>query len=167
MDEIINLYRRHASAVFRFAWGLCGERSEAEDIVSETFVRLLTKPPRIETRTALAYLLAVARNTHLTLKRRRWREVPLPDEICARECDPEGRLDDHARLESVLRALGDVPEGERSALLLRVNHDLSYEEIAAVLETSVCAARVRVHRARLRLASARETGGKNESRSDT
>jgi len=56
------LYQQHASAVFRFAWGLSGDPYEAEDIVSETFVRLLTKAPSIKTRTALAYLLAVARN---------------------------------------------------------------------------------------------------------
>ena len=57
MDQFETLYREHASAVFRFAWGLCGNRSCAEDLVSETFVRLLTKAPRIRTRTALAYLL--------------------------------------------------------------------------------------------------------------
>ncbi len=61
MEQFETIYRRHASAVFRFAWGLCGNRSCAEDLVSETFVRLLTKAPRIRTRTALAYLLAVAR----------------------------------------------------------------------------------------------------------
>lgn len=151
MDELEALYRRHASAVFRFAWGLCGERAGAEDIVSETFVRLLTKAPRIETGTALAYLLAVARNTYLSGRRKR-REVPLTGEVLAPERDPVGRLDDQARLEVVLRALDDLPEGQRAALLLRVDHDLSYKEIACVLGTSVGTAKVRVHRARLRLA---------------
>ena len=60
MDEIEKLYRKHASAVLRFAWGLCGDRGAAEDVVSETFMRILTRVPRIETRTALGYLLAVA-----------------------------------------------------------------------------------------------------------
>ena len=160
MDELETLYRQHAGAVFRFAWGLCGDRSDAEDIVSETFVRLLTKAPHIETRTALAYLLAVARNTYLTGLRRRRREVPLSAEIPAPENDPISRLDDQARLETVLQALRNLPEGERAALLLRVDHDLPYEEIAAALGTSVGAAKVRVHRARLRLASALATQGR-------
>ena len=160
MDEFETLYRQHASAVFRFAWGLCGDRSGAEDIVSETFVRLLTKAPRIETRTALAYLLTVARNTYLTGQRRRRREVPLPAEIPAPEHDPASRLDNQARLEVVLRALRGLPEGERAALLLRVDHDLSYEEIASALGISAGAAKVRVHRARLRLASALKSQGR-------
>lgn len=122
MNDLEALYRQHAAAVFRFALGLCGDRSGAEDLVSETYVRLATRAPRLETQTALA---------------------------------------------SVLRDLRDLPEGERTALLLRVDHDLSYEEIATVLGTSVGAARVRVHRARLRLAGStdrKET--RNATRSD-
>jgi RNA polymerase sigma-70 factor (ECF subfamily) len=162
MDEFETLYRQHASAVFRFAWGLCGDRAEAEDIVSETFVRIMTKSPRIETQTALAYLLAVARNTFLTGQRRRRREVPLTEEIPTPAHDPVSNLDDQARLEATLKALINIPEGERAALLLRVDHDLPYEEIACALGTSVGAAKVRVHRARLRLSRALELQGRKK-----
>ncbi len=160
MDEFEALYRQHASAVFRFAWGLCGDRSTAEDLVSETFVRILTKAPRIETRTALAYLLAVARNTYLSGIRRSRREVSLPEDIVAPEEDPSRRLDDRARLEVVTRALRDLPEGERTALLLRVDHELPYDDIARALGISVAAARVRVHRARVRLTNAETISGR-------
>jgi len=156
MEPFEEIYRRHASAVFRFAWGLCGDRTRAEDLVSETFVRLLTRAPKIRTQTALAYLLAVARNTYLTSKSKQKREVPLTDDLVAPGLDPGERLDDQARLKIVLGALGELPEGERAALLLRVDHDLSYEEIAAALEISVGAAKVRVHRARTRLHAAQE-----------
>ncbi|MBN2169808.1 MAG: RNA polymerase sigma factor [Candidatus Krumholzibacteriota bacterium] len=160
MNDIETLYRRHASSVFRFALGLCGDRVAAEDIVSETFVRLLTRAPRIETRTALAYLLAIARNTYLNGRRRRRREVPLTEDIAAPENDPAGRLDDRDHLAAALSALAVLPEGERSALLLRVDHELSYEEIAAALGTTAGAAKVRVHRARLRLADRLESQGR-------
>ncbi|MBU0754521.1 MAG: sigma-70 region 4 domain-containing protein, partial [Planctomycetes bacterium] len=56
--------------------------------------------------------------------------------------------------------LHDLPEGERTALLLRVDHDLPYDEIAGALGTSVAAAKVRVHRARLHLASKLELQGR-------
>lgn len=152
MNEFETLYRTHAAAILRFAWGLCGDRSRAEDIVSETFVRVLTRAPRIETQTARAYLLTIARNCYLGGLRRRQREVPLPEDLPAPDEDPAGRLHNEARLAATLDALRDLPEGERAALLLRVDHDLPYEEIAAALEISVGAAKVRVHRARLRLA---------------
>ena len=108
MDEFEALYRQHASAVFRFAWGLCGDRNGAEDIVSDTFVRVLTRAPKIKTRTALAYLLAVARNTYLNSLRKRRREVELNEEIPAPERDPGRQIDDQARLEAVLRDAGDA-----------------------------------------------------------
>jgi RNA polymerase sigma-70 factor (ECF subfamily) len=161
MSEIERLYRQHASAIFRFAWGLCGNRSEAEDIVSETFVRILTKAPRIETQTALAYLLAVARNVFISAGRVRRREVELPDDVRAPELDLAGPLDDRAGLEAVLARLSALPEGEKAALLLRVDHGLSYEDIASALGTSVGAAKVRVHRARVRLAVARTPQERN------
>jgi RNA polymerase sigma-70 factor (ECF subfamily) len=157
MDQIEEIYCRHASAVYRFAWGLCGNRACAEDLVSETFVRLLTRAPRIQTQTALAYLLAVARNTFLTSRQQQKREVPLTADIPAPNVDPGQRIDDRARLEATLAALGNLPEGERAALLLRVDHDLSYEDIASALGTTVGAAKVRVHRARMRLSQALES----------
>lgn len=160
MDDLDTLYRRHAPAVLRFCWGLSGDRSQAEDLVSETFVRLLTRGPRLETGTALAYLLAIARNAFLNRRRRTSREAPLPEDVAAPDADPSDRLDDRIRVAAVLRALAELPEGERTALLLRVDHELPYEEIAAVLGITSVAARVRVHRARTRLAAVPGTCGR-------
>ena len=152
MNDFEQLYRRHASALLRFAWGLSGSRAVAEDLVQETFVRILVRAPRFATRSALAYLLAVVRNTYLKGRRRTARETPLPDDLPAATDDLDLRIDDRDRLAAVTRALSELPEGERSALLLRVDHELPYDEIAATLDISVGAAKVRVHRARLRLA---------------
>jgi RNA polymerase sigma-70 factor (ECF subfamily) len=152
------LYRQHALAVFRFAYGLCRERSEAEDIVSETFARVVTRVHGIENATARAYLLTVARNVFLDGKRRAARDARILREMNRDLPETAPQPDDGARLASALEALGALPEGERAALLLRLDHGMSYEQIAAALGISVAAAKVRVHRARLRLASARKTG---------
>jgi RNA polymerase sigma-70 factor, ECF subfamily len=154
MNQVEEIYRRHAPAVYRFALGLCGDRARAEDLVSETFVRLLTRAPEIRTQTALAYLLAVARNTYLTSRHKLAREVPLVDDYPAPDVDPGQRLDLQAQLAATLQALSLLPEGERAALLLRADHELTYEEIAAALGITAGAAKVRVHRARIRLAEA-------------
>lgn len=153
--DLEGLYRQHALAVFRFAYGLCRNRSEAEDIVSEAFARAVTRAGAIEAATARAYLLTVARNVFLDGRRRAARDARVLTEIEHEPRDPEP---DGDRLASTLKALGRLPEGERAALLLRLDHGMSYEEIAATLGISITAAKVRVHRARVRLTHARKTG---------
>lgn len=157
MDEIETLYRHHATAVYRFALGLSGDPATAEDLVSEAFFRVLTRASAIRTETALAYLLAITRNAFLQGRRRLHREAPLPELVPDEAPGPAAQLDGRERLESVLLALRELPEGERAALLLRLDQGLSYEEIAAALGISIGAAKVRVHRARLKLASARDS----------
>ncbi len=158
MTDFEQLYRQHAPALLRFGWGLTGDRAVAEDLVSDTFVRLMVRAPKIRTRTALAYLLAVVRNTWLTQRRRSDRLTTLPDDLPARRQDLDADMDHRARLAATMVALDDLPEGERSALLLRVDHDLSYDEIAAALDTTPGAAKVRVHRARMRLSRVLDEG---------
>lgn len=157
------LYRQHASAVFRFVYGLSRNRAEAEDIVSETFARVVTRAHKIANITARAYLFAVARNAFLDARRRHARETRVALELPLAQPDPMSLHDDRDRLAAALKALGAIPEGERAAFLLRVDHDLSYDEIAATLGISVTAAKVRVHRARLRLASASKTGEQDDA----
>ncbi len=111
----------------------------------------------VTTRSALAYMLAVVRNTYLKSLRHTSREAPLSDDLPALSFDIDLRIDDRARLRKVTQSLAELPEGERSALMLRVDHELPYDEIAAALNITVGAAKVRVHRARLRLLRACRT----------
>ena len=156
--DIEALYRQHVLAVFRFAYGLCQNRSEAEDIVADVFARVLTRANRIESATARAYLLTVARNVFLDSRRRAARDARLLREMEREQPDTGERPDNSARLGVALKALGALPEGERAALLLRLDHALPYEQIAATLGISVAAAKVRVHRARMRLVSTSQIG---------
>jgi len=156
------LYRRHAPDLHRYALFLSGDRAAAEDLVSETFVRVWGARERVELTTVRAYLLAIVRNLYLQGLRRARREEPLDPVVAgaAAPADPAPPADAAhaaaAELDHVLAALARLPEIDRTALLLRVDEDLSYEEIAAILGIAVVAARVKVHRARARLAAARE-----------
>jgi RNA polymerase sigma-70 factor (ECF subfamily) len=158
IGDLETLYREHALAVFRFPLGLCRNRAEAEDIVSEAFARVVTRADKIESVTARAYLLTVARNVFLDSKRRTARDARMLKDMEHEPADTVSQLDDRDRLAGALKALGTLPEGERAALLLRLDHALPYEQIAATLGISVPAAKVRVHRARMRLASVRKAG---------
>jgi RNA polymerase sigma-70 factor (ECF subfamily) len=160
MIEFATFYRDHAADVYRFALFLCGDRTLAEDIVSETFVRVWGARERVEIRTVRAYLLAIARNLYLHGLRRERRRADLDETVV----DPGRRVDDtrEARdeLNRVLARLQELPEVDRSALLMRAEENLSYEEIAAALGISPVAARVKVHRARAKLSAAREEPGR-------
>jgi RNA polymerase sigma-70 factor (ECF subfamily) len=66
----------------------------------------------------------------------------------------------------VLAALQALPEIDRAAVLMRAEEGMSYEEIAAALGISLPAAKVKVHRARLKLAEARLPGGPAHARKE-
>ena len=154
--DFAGLYHRHAGDVFRYALFLSGDRTTAEDIVSETFVRVWGARERVELTTVRGYLLAIARNVFLQGLRRRRREVVLADSLADRAPTPDAAHEVTAELRRVLAALAELPEIDRTALLLRVDEGLPYEDIAAILDISPTAARVKVHRARAKLARTRE-----------
>lgn len=152
--DFAGLYRRHAADVFRFAFYLSGDRATAEDVVSETFVRVWGARDRVELATVRGYLLAIARNVYLQGLRRRRREAPLDEAHTQAHAapTPEASHEVTDELQRALAALATLPESDRTALLLRLDEGLGYDEIAAILGTTPIAARVRVHRARARLA---------------
>jgi RNA polymerase sigma-70 factor (ECF subfamily) len=154
MTEFEALYRRHATDVHRFALYLTGDRALAEDIVSETFVRVWTSPSDVRPATVKAYLFTIARRIFLDGRRRNARLAPLEDGHADQGPDPHARAAARDELERTLAALQTLPETDRAALLMRAQDGLPYEDIAASLGLSVAAAKVKVHRARVRLAQA-------------
>jgi RNA polymerase sigma-70 factor (ECF subfamily) len=157
MTEFEALYRRYAPDVFRFSFCLCGERAAAEDITSETFVRAWNASGPIRASTAKAYLFAIARNCYLQGLRRRasrgGRTVELDENLPDPEAGPDATAVGRSELHCVLQALRMLPEIDRTVLLLRAQEGLSYEEIAQATGLSLVAVKVKLHRARLRLAA--------------
>ncbi len=145
------VYARYSGDVFRFAYWLCGDREEAQDILSETFIRLWAGEGEVRAATVKAYLFTIARNLFRQRARRRNRERALDDDLPSRLPATDARAEARDELDAVARILRELPESDRSALLMRAQHELPYEEIARVLDISVSAAKVKVHRARLKL----------------
>ena len=149
------LYRTHARDVYRFALFLSGNAALADDIVSETFVRAWHARSRLDLTTVKGYLFAIARNLYLHQRRETRPTQPVDDRVRDPAPDPQRRIDARRDLDAVLAALQTLPEIDRAALLMRADEELPYEEIARALEITVSAAKVKVHRARLKLAEAR------------
>lgn len=113
-------------------------------------LRVWASPVPVEMPTVKAYLFAIARRLFLTEVNKQSRSVELPETIAAPAVVPDHGIE----LERVMAGLALLPELERSALLLRAEHGLSYQEIATALGIRAATARVKVHRARLNLAAA-------------
>ncbi|MBD3872928.1 MAG: RNA polymerase sigma factor [Acidobacteria bacterium] len=145
------LYEAYFTDVYRFALWLTRDRSEAEDVASETFVRAWARRGRLRTNTLKAYLLATARNIFLNQRGRARGHAELSEELPDGAPDPHRQTNARIELERVNGAIGRLPETDGVALVLRSEHSLPYSEIARVLEISKGAARVKVHRARRRL----------------
>ena len=71
--------------------------------------------------------------------------------------NPHTDAEDRIELRRVLEALQQMPEVDRTVLLLRVQEEWSYQEIADAVQLSLPAVKVKIHRARLKLAQWRTT----------
>lgn len=149
-DDLYLLYSRQ---VRRFALFLTGDPALADDVTSETFVRAWITPAEIRTPTVKAYLFAIARNLCKDALRQRGRQAGFDDigPLLDSRPGPDSHFESKLQLHAVLSELAQFAEVDRATLLLRVQEEMSYEEIARTLEITPVAARVKVHRARLRL----------------
>jgi RNA polymerase sigma-70 factor (ECF subfamily) len=145
------LYERYAGDVYRFAYWLSGNHHDASDLTSETFARVWTAATEPRTESVKAYLFTIARNLH----RKQWRLAARQDELDEMMPDtaaaPDAAAVRNDELERTFAALQQLPELDRTLLLLRAEEDLSYDDIAAATGLSSAAARVRVFRARAAL----------------
>ena len=149
------LYDLYANEVYKFAYWLSGDRFEAEDITSETFVRVWVRFNSIRTETLKAYLFTIARNIYLKKLRKGKNHIALNDAFPDRNPEPEKLVDSRLELQRVRFALQNLAEIDRAAFVLRVQHELSYAEISRVLGISLTATKVKVHRVRKKLLAAR------------
>jgi RNA polymerase sigma-70 factor, ECF subfamily len=149
------VYRQYANDVYRLALWLCGNAAMAEDVTTETFIRAWAGYDEAKGSSVKSYLLTIARHLVQKWGARRAREELISPELPDKGPSADDRLAITGELTRVLSALQRLPEVDRAALALRVEEDLSYEEIASILEISVSAAKVKVHRARLKLTLAR------------
>jgi RNA polymerase sigma-70 factor, ECF subfamily len=151
----------HIDRLYRAAWSLCGSREEAEDLVQETFARVLRKPRILHSEDDLGYLLRVLRNTFFSQRRtaaRRPHTTALPDDLDLVEdraaANPESRVES----EELYAAIAALPDDFRVALIAIDVVGLSYREAARSLRVREATITTRLHRARQRVAKALQEG---------
>jgi RNA polymerase sigma-70 factor (ECF subfamily) len=137
-DRIREALDRFEGPLLLYAGRLLRDRHGAEDVVQEAFLRLLRADPasvRLP-----GWLYAVVRNLSLDrMRRQTWMERSDTDAVEARTGtdDPAARASVRDAAAAAVRALEALPERQREALRLRLQHGLSYREIAEVMDVTV------------------------------
>jgi RNA polymerase sigma-70 factor (ECF subfamily) len=145
---------QHLDVLYRAAWALCGSREDAEDLVQETYARVLARP-RVIREDERAYLMRALRNTFYSRLRtasRRPQQVATLDDV--EPIDPRAGLrpERAAEIGEVMEAISELPEDFRLALVAVDVIGLSYGEAATALDTREATITTRLYRARQRIA---------------
>jgi RNA polymerase sigma-70 factor, ECF subfamily len=150
----------HVDRLYRAAWALCGSREDAEDLVQDTFTRVLARPRIVRGDDDLGYLLRVLRNTFIS-KRRTAGRRPVSAGIAPEELE----LPDHRRAtqpdvaagtREVFAIIAALPEDFRDAITAIDVVGLSYAEAARALRVREGTVTSRLYRARAQVAKALE-----------
>jgi RNA polymerase sigma-70 factor, ECF subfamily len=160
MTDIESLYKRYAPDVRRFVLFLSGDPVIADEITSDTFMSAWLAGERIRQPTVKSYLFAIARNLYLDLQRRQGRHAELDEQMTDKRVGAQKHMEQSAEIRAVLAALRQLPEMDRTALLMRALDEMPYEEIAQTLGIPVVTAKVKVYRARLKLMQSRQGRGR-------
>lgn len=140
--------------LFGFALALCRDRTVAEDLVQETYLRALRAARRpLGSEDVRPWLFTILHNVWRNERRRRVAE-PLDDlpEIVetavATQASAEAELDRGAATDSIRRAIDELPETYREVVALRFSEGFSYQQIAATLDCPAGTVMSRLARAR-------------------
>src|SRR5262245_41512482 len=129
LSEIDAAYREHGSALLAYLRHRAGVA--AADLLQETFVQAIRGADRLSQAVSpRAWLFGIARHVAMSARRRPRRHVPLPADVAAKAepaADP--------RIDAMRGAMARLPEEQREALEFRLRDELSYEEIAQVMNT--------------------------------
>ncbi len=145
------LYKNYAKHVYRFAYWLTGNDDEAKDITSETFVRVWTAETNPRTESVKAYLFTIARNLYLQDRRKKGRLSAINDEMIDDTILPDKKAEINSDLKQVQKVLQQLPEMDRTVLIMRAEEEMSYRDIAQITGLSISAIKVKVFRARIKI----------------
>jgi RNA polymerase sigma-70 factor (ECF subfamily) len=155
-DELV---ARHQRALFAFAWRYLHNSADAEDLVIEAFVRLHQARGRLRPDTNLSAWLFTAL-ANLCHNRHRWRtrhpevslDAPLPPgESQMPPAGPEHPIERDEAQAALKAAIDRLPHDHRTVVLLHHYEQLSYREIAAIVNCSERGVETRLYRARQQL----------------
>lgn len=150
-DAFDVLYSRFSTRLFTYARTILRNEAKAVDMVQQVFTSVYASRATFNGKNFDAWIFSIARNACLREKRIEQRTTPLDDGEPADVTSPDALSE--ADLNVIRRAVDALADDDRTIIRLRYFDDLSYADIALLLDISVSAAKVRVFRARRTLAA--------------
>ncbi len=154
------LVQAYQIPVFNLTYRMLGNAQEAEDAAQETFLRAYKRLSTYQPDKKFSnWILSIASHYCIDLLRRRrfqWLSIdddPVMEWLPSDEEQPDNAALRGERAEEVRALLERLDPSYRAPLVLRYWHDLSYKEIASMLELTEPAVKTRLHRARLQMAA--------------
>jgi len=148
----------HIDALYRVALRLTGNASDADDLVQETMLKAYRAWHQYQQGTnAKGWLLTILRHAFINEYRRRTRHPETVDIDAiepfavfdeGQDDDPQGRFFDQIVDDEVLRAIDELPEQFREAVVLSDVEGMSYEEVGKILEVPIGTVKSRLFRGR-------------------
>lgn len=160
-----DLVGRHSGALFAYIRGMVGSHEEAEDLYQETWTRVIRHGASFKGGTVRGWIWRIAKNAVIDCSRRRKPDVSLDqavgeegallgDFLDAGEMPIPDRVDAADLGQRIAACVAKLPEQQREVFLMRTVGDLSFKEIADILEVPLNTALGRMHYAVTRLREA-------------
>lgn len=151
-DLVARLYETYATDVLRVSYFYLGDRSKAEDVVQDVFIRLMQSKPQLEVGKEKSWLLKVALNLCRDHWRSAWvKRVFLGDEKIATITDDNDSIESRVEKEALLQAVHSLSPNYREVVLLFYYQGMSLEEISTMTDIPIGTLGSRLTRARKQL----------------
>jgi len=149
--EFEEIVHRFEIPLLQYARRITGDREQARDVVQETFVKFQRNGALRREDEPATWLFTVCRNAALNVCRKERRMMYVDEEVIeGRESDqpmPFDRLEQEEAMAFLLRIVGTLPLRQQEVIQLKFQNDLSYQQIAAIMQTTANNVGVLLHTA--------------------
>lgn len=158
-ENFHEFFLRYSKPVLSFIWAMIQDRSRAEELCQETFIRALKKiHSRTDHSAPSTWLFGIARNVIREAVRSRYRnmrqvnlDASLERQLSADLAGADQQLISEELNSRISHSLRMLPEDQRLVFVLKLIHNLRYEEIAGITGASIPKLKSDLHRARLEM----------------
>ncbi|HEU5138832.1 MAG TPA: sigma-70 family RNA polymerase sigma factor [Bacillales bacterium] len=155
-DTFSKLFDQFHPSLYRYLYRMTGSRTEAEELLQETFIKAMVSLKVKNLKQARAWLYKVARNLYVDWVRKSSAEQRMVDQIkqdaltTSHRGNPETEYDKKEQQQKLAQIMQRLPERMRTVLYLREVEEFSYMELCETMELTMSQVKVTLHRSRER-----------------